>query len=106
MSHQIVLEDRLTKSGNDPELAKIILSYLHPCMICKNHCINVKNYYVEDCANYIKFYKDWRVIYMCYDCMVDVMLNHPHGKNGVLTYEEHQKEIYRYNWVSESFISI
>ncbi len=34
---------------------------------------------------------------MCYDCMRDTMLNHQHGKNGVLTFIEHQDYIRLYN---------
>lgn len=112
MKHIDVLKDRLEESGNDPVLAKEILSYLYPCMLCKNYCINVKNYYVKDCEcsgdilgkcvhNFQCGNKSWIIIYMCYDCMRDTMLNHQHGKNGVLTFIEHQDYIRLYNEADE-----
>ena len=99
-AHQNILKEVLLESGNDPLLSNVILSYLYPCDICKCYCIKAKKYYVEDDNG------DWRIMSMCYDCMVETMLNHNHGKSAVLTFEEHQKylvsrmdKIYHFNLI-------
>ena len=98
MKHLKVLQDKLEQSNNDIILAKEILSYLFPCQLCKNHCINVKRYYVHEKDNngyYMN--KNWRCLYMCFECMKETMINHHLGKNGVLTVDEHLIRMHSFN---------
>ncbi len=85
--------------GNDIAIADLILSYLQPC----HHCIrydNVIKYYVK--RNGLYGYDDRGaqlglvIMNMCKKCMIELMLNHSRGKNGVFTVEEWEKYKLKY----------
>ena len=97
-THLNILEDVLAENGNDIAIAKEILSYLYPCKQCKNYCIDVKVYYVEDVTT---FNDDFEIKILCFNCMKEIMLNHKHGKNGVFTVFEMEKYIHKYSHFCE-----
>lgn len=88
--------------NNDVNIVNIILSYLDKCSQCKKFDI-LTTYYIRVCGCYTyekelnrccyNMSNNYCLIKCCYDCMVEVMLEHNEGKNGVFTENEMKNKI-------------
>ena len=85
MNIRDILDKKL--HNNDIHIIDMILSYLDKCYMCER---------MDNCKKYVIRKTIPLCLPLCYECMVEMMLDDPNGRSGVVPEDEYYTRWLKY----------